>query len=230
MESVEKALYGERIGSAGPDSVLAGFFRKILFDLKINSNRFQALLDRFILSQGYAGNSIEVSMSRSALRRELSDTTMTWKVFVRGLQSLRVEKAVFGLVLYRDDGEVTGHERVIDIKEEVSDSGEDVGTLAVYFKDILEYLKIFPDDKSETPNEFDKLLNYYVRMSKPGGALADQSQVKCSLKRELLKSRISWKIFVKGIIFLRTYKMIVSVQLIFRNKLVSYHHTTLVFR
>ena len=221
--------YGEKIGSGGSDAILSSYFRNILVNLHIDITRFQALLDKYIISQGIANNSAELSTSRSALRRELMSMTMTWKVFIKGLMFLRVESMMISLILYRDDNKTTVHDyefKLVDDKS-VEDSDDQPNVLATFFKEILENLEIDEDQHEEVFKEY---LDHYVRFSKPGSSPNEQYTAKCSLRREISKANISWKVFMKGLIFLRTYKMIINLKLKHRNNLITKHTKTLRFR
>lgn len=216
--------FGERIGSGGSDAILSGYFRDILLNLGIDVGRFQALLDRYIISQGIATNTVEIYTSRSALRREFMNQTMTWKVFVKALMFLKTHKVTIEIILHRDESEPSVHEYTFELTEQKEES-EEPNVLAVFFKKIQSELGI-KDDSALYQN----YLDHYVKFSKPGSSTVEQYTAKCSLRREISKSNISWKVFIKGIIFLRTFKVNFKLRLFHRNDLVSDHIKTLVFR
>lgn len=218
------AQYGERIGSAGPDSILSSFYRKILRELRIDIHRFQAILSRYVMQQGFVTNNLEISGTRSALIRELMSATMTWKVFMKGLHVLRIRQATITLTLYRDDEpDMTVHEYTFEVLQELRLDDGDSNTLANFLELIMGELEM-TREKKET------YLNHYVKHAKPKATAAEQYTTKCALKREIGKSRISWKIFIKSLIFLRCKRVKMSMQLLFCNDLVSTHHSTLIFR
>lgn len=236
--------YGERIGSGGNDAILAAFFIRILLKLGIPIGRFQALLDRYIVRVGLASNMAEISTSRSALRRELLSPTMTWKVFIKGLRFLQINKVDFDLVLYRDpisnsEAEemnqkmVTTHSINFLVEEEYRADPEDenqTSFLAKFLEEILEDLNIrMPDkegqNKKDRDKVFDEYLDRYIQFYKPI-VLKNKDEhytTKCSLKREILKSNISWKVFVKGIIFILTNRMIIKMKLYHNNGFITEH-------
>lgn len=217
-------VYGERIGSGGTDAVLASYFRDILFKLSIDINRFQALLDRYIISRGIATNTAEISTSRSALRRELMSQTMTWKVFIKGLMFLKVERVSMEMILHREDAKTSLHEYTFEIKEQKEDDdSEEPNILADFFHEILTELDVDDD-------MFQYYLDTYVKFSKPGSSPVEQYTAKCSLRREILKNNISWKVLIKGLIFLQTHKVEFKLQLFHKNGRVSEHHKTLTFK
>lgn len=232
--------YGERIGSGGSDAILASFFRDILFNLDIPVDRFQALLDRYIISQGIATNTAEISTNRSALRRELISTTMTWKVFNKGLKFLRAEDAILKVTLYHDDARVTHHECVFRVDEQnnAPDDDSETNTLAKFFREILQDLDVDDD-------MFQSYLDKYVKFAKPktmtGVSLeempkliaakrAEEYYAKCSLKREILKDSISWKVFVRGLIFLGTKKVKFDLKLFHKSGLITRHEKIVSFK
>jgi|ERR1700752_338266 len=206
----QDVTYGERIGSGGSDSILSSFFRDILLDLHIDIGKFQILLDRYIVGKGIATNTVDISTSRSALRRELMSPTMTWKVFIKGLMFLRVRTAIIEITLYREDEKTSLHEYIFDVvdKNDDEDSTEP-NVLAKLFREILSDLDI--DDQM-----FQDYQDYYVKRSKPLGTPVDHYTTKCSLRREILKDSISWKVFIKGLIFLKTHRVKLRLRLIYK--------------
>ena len=215
--------FGERIGSGGSDAILSSYFRDILQELAINSSRFQFLLDKYIISQGMPNNSAEIPSSRSALHRELMSQTMTWKVFIKGLLFLRVKTVEMTVVLYRDDCDSTAHEHVFHLVNESRVGDDEPNTLSKFFKGILENLEVEDD-------VFQEYLDHYIKVSKPGSTPNEQYTAKCQLRREILKNNISWKVFIKGILFLKTYKMVLESRLIFQTGFVAIRRKKLEFK
>lgn len=228
----QEMSYGERIGSGGTDAILASFFREILLDFSIDVNRFQALLDRYIVQSGLASNTAEISTSRSALRRELMNMGMTWKVFIKGLLFLRIEEAELILTLFKDDDDQFGtsvYSYTFNVKEEqrrINKEDKDhnrKNTLATFFDQIK-------DGELEKGKELSQYFQKYVEEAKPGSRVDQQSSTKTSLARELGKKNISWKVFVKGLILLRARKIKIGLILTHQIGKQTYHEKIVVFK
>ncbi len=217
--------FNEQIQSGGPDSILAHFFKVIIFNLKMDMNGFFRLIDRFIISINGITLINEISTARSALRRELMSQTMTWNVFLKGLLFLRIKEARIELVLFREGEETSVHEHIVQITniKEIEDE-ERINDLSIFFKTIVE------EDLKIDKDLFKQLLDRYVWFSKPGSSDAEKHSAKCSLKRELYKNSISWKVFVKGLILLKTTRMIIRITLTSVRGTVSVHKHPYIFK
>lgn len=219
--------FGERIGTGGSDAILASYFRDILKHLAINSGRFQFLLDKYIISQGMASNAVDSPLSRSALYRELMSSTMTWKVFIKGLLFLRVKSVVITIILYRDDCSTTAHDLELSLVGESHIGDDEPNTLAKFFDSILKNLGVIDGEDNKLFHEY---LDQYIKVAKPGASVTEQYTAKCQIHREILKKNISWKVFVKGLLFLKTSRIVIESQLTFQTGLVATVSKKLEFR
>ena len=105
--------FGPPIKTGPSDSVLASLFRTVLMDLGITAIRFEKLLDRYIIQAKLPNNVKEASSQRGNLRKELLKTTMSWKVFIKGLMFLNVIKFDITIRLYHPAGRVTEHIKTV---------------------------------------------------------------------------------------------------------------------
>jgi hypothetical protein len=108
--------YGEDIKSGTTDSVLASMFRTVLHDLGITPSRFDRLLDRYVDSI-HVTNVKEASSQKGNLRKELLKSSMSWKVFVKGLVFLNIKKFEIVVNLTHVTGEVTVHNKVVSLTQ-----------------------------------------------------------------------------------------------------------------
>lgn len=102
---------GTEINTGNSDSILASILQKLFIDLNIDHNTFHRLLERYILRSGLSRNMKEVSNIRGSLYRELMSTSITWKVFLKGISFLNVPKMHISIKLYHPVGTVTVHEK-----------------------------------------------------------------------------------------------------------------------
>jgi len=113
--------YGDKISSGTSDSVLASLFRTVLDELDINIHRFNILINRYMIKANIPINSEEVSSARGNLKKELLKSTMTWKVFIKGLLFINVKKFDIKITLYHANGSITNHNKTV-----VLDQNEDL--------------------------------------------------------------------------------------------------------
>ena len=119
--SIEQPIY-----SGTADSTLASMFRHILASYGVTNDRFNAILERYIIRANIPKNIKEVSSVRGNLKKELTKTTMSWRDFIKGLRFLGVTK--FDLIIRIYDHRDGHHDHVktivLDPNEPLSFSGE----------------------------------------------------------------------------------------------------------
>lgn len=101
------------IYNGGTDSVLSGLFRVIMFNLNIDIMKFSRLMDRYIINAGIPYNSKDSTSVRGNLKKELLSDKMSWKVFVKGLIFLNIQKFELKIKLYHHNDIVTEHSKMI---------------------------------------------------------------------------------------------------------------------
>ena len=108
---------GEDIKSGSVDSILASLYQKVLFDLGINTTRFNHLMEKFLVDtrNSIPQNIREKSSARGNLRKELLKTVMTWKVFCKGLRFLHISKFKLIVQLHHVNGKITEHSKQVVI-------------------------------------------------------------------------------------------------------------------
>lgn len=113
------------------------------------------------------------------------------------------------------------------IKDQIKAYGEEItsGTadsiLSSVFRSILKDLKIGGE-------RFNTLIHKYIVRANIPMNLKEVSSVRGNLKKELLKSAMTWKVFVKGISFLNVWKFEFTIRLYHMNGMVTDHSKTVV--
>jgi hypothetical protein len=76
----------------GPNGVLSRLFRTVLQDLNVNPHRFGVLMHQFIQDNrnGVPDNRVAQTSVRGNLRKELTRTQMTWKVFCKAMRFIQI--------------------------------------------------------------------------------------------------------------------------------------------
>jgi len=118
-------LLKERIRSGGQESVLASLFRSIIFDLGIGIERFNVLVERYMVRAHLPTNLKEASSVRGNLRKELLKPSMSWKVFIKGLKFLNIKKFDLNVTLYHASGRTTEHSKVVILDPTAGETEED---------------------------------------------------------------------------------------------------------
>lgn len=96
----------------GVGGILAKLWRLILADMQMSPSRFEGLLTDYVrtLRKSSFENRVARLFTRGNLRREFEKTSMSFKVFVKGLRLLGVNELKIVVHLKMNSGRVTTHE------------------------------------------------------------------------------------------------------------------------
>lgn len=116
----------EKRETGGPGHLLASFYKKIHAELGIRQSLFVQIMDRYTrrvnLNKEISTNAL--SSARSNLRKELFKSTMSWRVFIKGLQVLNVKRLDIKITLHHSNKRKTVHDMSIMLKDQESDIEE----------------------------------------------------------------------------------------------------------
>lgn len=110
--------------SGASESVLASLYRAILFNLNMDIPKFTRLTDQYIIRAGIPYNSKESTSVRGNLKKELLGDRMSWKVFMKGLVFLNVNKFKLTVELHHNNNTITKHEKTIVLDNENLEGAE----------------------------------------------------------------------------------------------------------
>lgn len=122
LNSADKGIGSTR----GVGGILARLWRQILKDLNIKPIQFENYLTDFIVSakKNGADNNVTRSITRGNLRREFEKPTMTFKVFIKGMNFLKVKKLRIGVDAVRRNNVTSTHITSIDLSDQ--DMADDI--------------------------------------------------------------------------------------------------------
>lgn len=103
----------EPLHTGTSDSVLSSLYRKILLDLNVDVTRFNYLIDQYIKAAGLARYAKETTSVRGNIKKELLHNKMSWKVFIKGLNFLRVDRFDITIRLYHHNKKLTEHSKTV---------------------------------------------------------------------------------------------------------------------
>ena len=72
--------------------------------------------EKYMAEAGLDTNIKQASNARRNLKKELLSTSLSWRVFIKGLIFLRVRKFDLNIRLYHNDGSITNHSRTVILK------------------------------------------------------------------------------------------------------------------
>lgn len=209
--------------TGGVDSILAGLWRKILIDLDVDDSTLLDKIDRYS-KKATKDQPERAAQIRGNLRTDVNKEAMTWYTFTKCLQVLGVEYMEIKFTLHHLRMNsihlltVPLNEKMLiaDEDDEEKDPKEPT-LLSTFFKGILHNLGV-------GVNMFESLLEQYMRREKVSINLRNKTHIRGYLKKDFSAPKMSWKSFVKGMIFLCVLKMNMEASLRLRKNQLSTHH------
>lgn len=83
-------------------------------------------------------------------------------------------------------------------------------------------------DLGITPSRYSDLMERYIRRATLSPGAKEKAAIRATLSKELLKDYMSWKTFVKGILFFQVLKFDITMTLYHRNNTVTTHTITVI--
>lgn len=219
--------YNEEIKTGTPDSILSSLYRSVLRDLGIEESRFYVLIDKYVNRSISTEDIKELSSIKGNLKKELMKSVMTWKVFIKGLLVINIAK--FDIVVnikIKDEDQTASVVKIVvldptEMKSEKKIDGTE-SVLRNIYNEIMLKLGI-------TLEKFNELTNQYIIRANIPLNVREISSTRGNIKKEILKSSMSWKVFIKGLIFLNVEKLDMAVKLYHHNGKVTTHYRSVVF-
>lgn len=202
--------YGDEITTGMPDSILSGLYRTVLNQLNIEESRFTNLVHKFTARTSGNLDSKALSGIRSNYRTGLLKSVMTWKVFMKGFQVINVTDISIGFQIWFNDDKVEPISVLahIDLRLDRPEEADE------YFETVLSKLlgEIMLAANVHTAR-FSELLTLYIRRTNLPVNIETVSSIKGKLKKDFSAKRISWKVFIKGLMFMDVCKFVFAVKL-----------------
>lgn len=206
--------YGEDIAIRSDDSILSILYRRVLKDSGIDKGRFLVCIEKYAIRTTPIEDAKEISSIKGNLYKELMRSVMTWKVFIKGLQVINIQAFDMGLnakmkreVVDNAPEEVAVLRHVI-IDPKLTKKDKDIvkmdEVLSTLFRDIMHAGNV-------NTNLFTKLLAEYIIRANIPTNIKEVSSTRGNLKKELFKSAITWKVFIKGLMFLRVLRFEIAI-------------------
>lgn len=188
--------YGVRIRSGSVGSIPANLFRSILYACGMKEDRFLALIDRYVIQAKAKADTPDQALAKANLGQELMKQSITFKTWVKGIEFLHVREFKLRVVLHHEDGRVTTHHTVVH-KEQFSQPNR---ILADFYRSILSDLEM-------EPALYDEYMQRYITKSFINPNRKDKASIRAGISKELLKPDMTWKSWVKGMVFLAAVKL-----------------------
>lgn len=153
---------------------------------------------------------------------ELMSMGMTWKVFVKGLHVLNISNCNIAIQVWYNDKDVetisvSSLVQLIKTKDKPADFD---ASLSVLFAALMYKMDV-------TPVRFGELSALYIKRSRVPTNTQDLANARGYLKKKLLDTKISWKVFIMALLFLDVSQFVFAVQLHHLNGSVTEHRRSI---
>lgn len=198
------------IRSGGADSILAKMIRVVMHDLGIDcEERYQSLMSRYVRRQ----ESLGAPAAKLGLQAELMRESISWKTFMRGMDFLHVGEFELAVEIQHPDGTVSRHGVTSGITSE-KEAGIVLANLLA--KTML--------DLAITRERYEACMEKYLSRFRTTTSMREKSALRAGIAKDLLKSNLTWKNFVKGLQFIGAVRFTVVLTLTHRvRKTVTVH-------
>lgn len=217
--------YGEEITTGMPDSILSGLYRTVLNDLGIEEVRFINLVHKYIERTSSPTGAKELSSVKGNFRNELLKSVMTWKVFVKGLQVINIVKCRIGIQVWFNDQTKESISVAADLQlftpKEHKEVPRDDKFLSEIFRQMMFVMNV-------DTARFQQLMALYIKRSHVPRNMREISSARGNIKKELMNEKMSWKVFVKGLVFLDIAEFVIAIDLYHRRGDITTHRRAII--
>jgi hypothetical protein len=217
--------YGDEVTTGDFGSALSCMFRVILKDLSISKNQFLILLRRYILKTETISSNSEDAGTVLCINseRELLNSSISFKVFLKSLMILNIKEAKITIILTDESGIESVHSEVIFLGKELSILSKP--DLKITNQDMI--LKSIFDSiitaRMINTHKFNELLVRYFKEKYTSPNVKDVASVRTNCKKDFFRKTMTWKTFIRGLIFLRMVKFTMLWELTHTNNRVTTH-------
>lgn len=213
--------------SGSADNILSDMFRCMKSDLNISDALLESAVYRFSMKISEVDDPKKLVGAKSNFLSALRKDTMTIKTLHRGLLIFGSQKYTITITGKRKDGTMAIASRVIHLKNKDFIEPEDDkidGLLISLFKD-LNHISL------ENNKDFAILFDEYADLVGIPPDNVSRSKERSALKKDLFKAKkITWKNFVKGLLFLGFAEFDIVITISHRNGKTTTHSRRVILR
>lgn len=201
-----------KITTGGIGSIPAALIRKIMHENHMDIQSYNNLMHWYVLRAQQNANRNDRMAARAGLSQELMRESITWKTFMSGLRFLNIGKFDLDILAIFNDG----HARRPVLKMDLRTLEGDGEILSTLYHQLVE-------QEGNTPELHQARLTAYIEKTRGQQSKKDKAAARASLSKELQKSAMTWRTFIKGLVFLSVMKFTLTITLYHRNKPKTMH-------
>jgi hypothetical protein len=216
--------WNKPIVSCSKESTLAALFRGIVIrEIGMSEDRFISLISKYVDKTTPKTQSKEISSIKGNVHKEYMKSHMTWRVFLRAFKILSLPGFSVTMKLRFKEGNV---KEVSVGRNVILQEGYTVDERDVKDPDTALY-KLYNDVQMAVGMDvhmFNRLFNRYALGTRIPLNMKDISSARGNLNKELKKSTMSWKVFMKGLSFLSAEEVEFGIHVILYNGKLKSHY------
>lgn len=197
-----------QIKTGSVNSMLTRLFIEMLKSMNVDTMMYENRIDQYITNAGLPKNIKELSSVRGNIKKELSKPSMSWKVFLKSMVFLGVKEFKLSIHFknnHTDNLESIDQTYVFDYKtinmklfggtDREKDEVEETNVLhSLYQKIHQTFIQCGVSEQD--------MVESYVQKAMINTDERDLSSIKGSIKKEISRGNMTWRVFIKGLCFL----------------------------
>ena len=210
----------ETFTSGNPDSVLAGVWRQILKDLKIDNAMLYEKISMYTETLTKVPPKRRTQI-RGNMRTDVHKEALTWYTFTKNLRALNVSLLTIEFEC-KHIRQTSNHVLITQlnddfaVKEKDSEDSEEPSPLSAFFAEMR--FKLGVDYAA-----FEALLDYYMVRSGMEYTTTSKNEQRAYFRKEFKASKMSWKSLIKGFVFLCVREVKISITLTYGYGMETQH-------
>jgi hypothetical protein len=209
-----------QIKTGSVNSMLTRLFIEMLKTMNVDTMMYENRIDQYITNAGLPKNIKELSSVRGNIKKELCKPSMSWKVFLKSMVFLGVKEFKLSLHYknpYNDILESNEQVYVFDYKtinmklfggtDRDKDEVEETNVLhSLYQKIHQSFIECGVTEQTMIEN--------YVQKTMINTEDRDLSSIKGSMKKEISRGNMTWRVFIKGLCFLGIEHYVIALEVL----------------
>lgn len=190
------------IRTGGVGALLAKLLRIIFNNIHLEQDRYSALMANYLRKKNLVHHRHEKTVARAGLSRELLKESITWKTWVKGLEFLNFKHASFTILPVFSNRAESRHSFSFN-PQKVTTPGP---LLGAFYHQIEDELGLSAEIR-------ETLMETYLQRSLGSVTEKARAAAKAGVTKDLQKRSMTWKTFIKGLVFLGIVKFTIDLVL-----------------
>jgi hypothetical protein len=200
--------------------MLTRLFIEMLKSMNVDTIMYENRIDQYIVNAGLPKNIKELSSVRGNIKKELSKPSMSWKVFLKSMVFLGVKEFKLSIHFknaHTEEFQNIEENYVFDYKtinmklfggtDREKDDMADTNILHTLYQKIHQtFIECGVSEQD--------MVESYVQKTMINTDDRDLSSIKGSIKKEISRGNMTWRVFIKGLCFLGIEQYVIALEVL----------------